>query len=298
MSAAPPTRPVARHSLALAVILALAACSTAVAPTPSGTPAPSASPPAGSAVVLLRVTSEGGFINPASTMAALPTVVVYTDGRILMAGSPSADNPNPLVVPVSLRTVGASGAAAILGAIHAGSLDASSSADPGVPGDSGVSVFEVVADSGTVTTRFAGNGPRGPGGPGAGGDNPERTAALDLLGKLLDPAETWGATSAPESVYQPLAFRVFVAPGASAGDGAASQPPSVAWPLATALGDFGSPAVPNFGIAGLRTGVIHGADVATLAPILEAASMSTAFTSGGQSYTLSVRALLPDEVGA
>jgi hypothetical protein len=297
MSAAPVARPMARLSLALAVTLALAACSSTASPSASGTPEPSGSPLPADAVPLLRVRSEGGFINPASTMAALPMVVVYTDGRILMAGSPSADNPNPLVVPVSLRTVGAAGAAAIAAAIHAVGLDTASSADPGVPGDSGVDVFEVLADGVTVSTRFAGNGPGGPGLPG-GGENPERTAALDLLGKLLDPAETWGAASAPNTVYQPIAYRVFVAPGAPAGDGGASQPPSVAWPLATSLAEFGTPAVPDFGIAGLRSGVLHGADVAAAAPVLEAASATTAFTSGGQSYTLSVRALLPDEVGA
>lgn len=293
MSAAPLSTHLPRLSLALALVIGLAACSTAASPSPSGTPTPSGSPPSG-ATLLLRVTSEGGFINPASTLAALPTVTVYTDGRIFMAGSPSAESPSPLVFPVSVRSVGAGGAAAILAALRAAGLDKPSTAGPGVPGDSGVNVFEVVTRGVTVTTRFAGNGPGGPGLPG-GGDNPERTAALDLLGRLLDPKETWGAASAPESVYQPLGYRVFVGPGAPAGDGSSVEP--ISWPLTTPLADFGSPAVPDFGVTGLRSGIILGADVATAAPVFEAASSDTPFTSGGQVYTLYVRALLPDEAG-
>jgi hypothetical protein len=295
MSATPFSTLRLRVSLALALTLALAACSTAASPSPSGTSAPSPSQATGAAL-LLRVTSEGGFINPASTLAALPTVTVYADGRIFMAAAPTTDNPNPLVYPVSVRSVGTDGAAAIQAAIHAAGLDTTSSADPGIPGDSGVNVFDVVAGGATVTTRFAGNGPGGgPGLPGASG-NPERAAALDLLGRLLDPSDTWGAPSAPESVYQPLAYRVFVRPGAPAGDGSSTEP--IAWPLATPLSEFGAPAVPDFGVTGLRSGIIHGNDVATAAPILESAPSSATFTSGGQDYTLLVRALLPDEVGA
>jgi len=288
------SRPTPRLVFGLALSLTLAACSTA-SPAPSGTPGASGSPAPGGTVLLLRVTSEGGFINPSANLAALPTVVVYADGRILTPGTPAGGNLSPLVMPVEVRDVGASGAAAILAAIRAAGLDKASTADPGVPGDSGMSVFEVVVGGATVTTRFAGNGPGGPGLPGVGGgDNPERAAALDLLSKLLDPAEMWGAASAPESVYQPVAYRVFVAPGAPVDDG--SGQPAVAWPLATSLAEFGAPAVPDLGIAGLRTGIVLGADAAALAPVFAAASASTAFSSAGETYTLYVRALLPDEV--
>jgi len=293
MPLAPAYRSQSRLLAALAVIVALVACSSTTQ-TPGGSPVPSASQTPSDALLLLRVTSVGGFINPAANLAALPTVVVYADGRILAAGSPSADNPSPLVMPVSVRNVGAVGAAGILAAIKAAGLDKASSADPGVPGDSGVNVFEVISGGLTTTTRFAGNGPAGPG--AAGGDNPERTAALDLLSRLLDPAETWGAAPAAETIYQPVAYRVFVAPGAPADD-RTGQPP-IAWPLDTPLSGFGAPAVPDLGINGLRSGVILGPDVAVMAPIFAAASAGTAFTSAGQPFTLYVRALLPDEVGS
>ena len=55
--------------------------------------------------------------------------------------------------------------------------------------------------------------------------------------------------------------------------------------------------MPDRGIAGLRMGVVAGADAAKVGPLLAAATQLTAFTSAGESYTLFVRPLLPDELG-
>ena len=280
-------------------LLALVAAACGAAPG-SGTPAPSPTsgtptPTPSSAAVLLRVTSEGGFINPVASLAAVPTIVVYTDGRMFSAGQPTGENPDPLVAPIAVRSVGAAGEAAIVAAVREAGLDKPASGGPGVAGDSGTLVFEASIDGATVTTRYAGNGP-GPGGPGVGGDDPGRTAALALVDRLLDPAETWGAASAPAFTYEPTAFKIYAAPGAPPVDPSASEPP-VAWPLTTTLATFGTPAVPDRGVSGLRVAVIGGADGAAIAPVLAAASSGTAFTSDGQPFTLYVRPLLPDEAG-
>jgi len=262
------------------------------APTPSIVPSPSAAP----AALLLKVTTEGGFINPSASLAALPTVAVYSDGRILTPGIVDAIYPGPLVLPVAVRDVGTAGAAAILAAIKAAGLDQPATAGPGVPGDSGTNVFTVVVDGVTTTTRIAGNGPPGqPGRPIASGDA-GREAALALLQRLIDPTDTWGQPSAADSVYAPEGYRVYIAPGAPSGDSTVTRPP-VAWPLATPLADFGTPAVPDRGIAGLRQGVVLGADAATLAPVFAGATVITPFTSGGSPFTLTVRVLYPDELG-
>ena len=116
-----------------------------------------------------------------------------------------------------------------------------------------------------------------------------------MLDRLLDLGETWGAPAATDSRYVPVGYRVYVAAGAPQADPQASQSP-VAWPLSTPLAEFGTPAVPDRGITGLRQGAVLGTDAAALGPVLERASMLTAFTSGGSSYTLYVRPLLPDEV--
>ncbi len=296
--------PVAVLALVALIVSACGATASSTTPVPA-TSAPTAAPssavatPAPSpaaATLLLKVTSEGGFINPAATLAALPTVAVYSDGRIMTPGPVDAIFPGPLLAPVAVRDVGASGAAEILAAIKAAGLDKPAVGGPGIPGDSGTNVFTAVVDGVTTTSRFAGGGPSGPKGPVASGDE-GRVAALALLDRLLDPAETWGAASAPESRYAPQGYRVFVAPGAPASDAGVSEPP-VAWPLSTPLAEFGTAATPDRGIAGLRQGALLGADAATVGPLFEKATNLTAFTSGGSPFTLSVRALLPDELGS
>lgn len=269
---------------------------------PSAVPSasePSASPVAATPTVFLKVTSEGGFINPAATLNALPIVEVLTDGRILTPGPVAAIAPGPLLPTVDVRETGASGATAILAAIQQAGLDRPATGGPGVPGDSGTTIFSVIIDGETIDTRLAGGarGIGGPSGPGLGGSmDPGRAAAFDLLARLVDPSETWGVASAPTaSRYVPTGYRVFVVRGAPSGDPATAQAP-VAWPLSTPLDAFGTASVPDRGIAGLRQGVVLGVDAATLGPILARATTETAFTSAGTSWTLSVRPLLPDEL--
>jgi hypothetical protein len=267
---------------------------------PSGSPAasvgPSVQPSAAPASLILKVTSEGGFINPVATLNALPTVEVYSDGRILSPGAVDAIAPGPLLYPVELRNVGPAGASAIVAAIRAAGLDKPALGGPGIPGDSGTNIFSVSLDGQTTQTRIAGNGP-GPGVPGGAGGSadPARTAAFDLLNRLLDPNETWGAGSVAKSVYAPSGYRVFVAPGAPPEDASTPQKP-VAWPLPAGLAAFGTPAHPDRGVAGLRQGAVVGPDAATLGPVLERANQATPFTSDGKAWTLYVRALLPDEL--
>jgi hypothetical protein len=248
----------------------------------------------------VKVTSEGGFINPAATLAALPAVAVYADGRILTPGASPAIAPGRLVPLVVVRNVGPTGAAAILDAIKRAGLDKPAIGGPGVPGDAGTTIFTVVVDGTTTTTRLvAGGGPPGPGRPGTSGSpgaEPGRAAAFDLLHRLLDPAETWGAGAAPETSFAPAGYRIFVAPGAPAADPSTAQHP-VAWPLSANLDAFGTPAVPDRGIVGLRQGAVLGDDAIRLGPILTAATSATPFTSGGKAYPLYVRPLLPDEAG-
>jgi hypothetical protein len=298
-----------RIAIAFAILVVVAAAcgstsaptsSPATSPSPGATVVPSSAPSASPApaTLLLKVTSEGGFINPAATLAALPTVAVYADGRIFVPGPVDSIAPAGLLAPLVVRDVGQAGAAAILAAIEQAGLDKPATGGPGIPGDSGTNVFAVVVDGQTTTTRLAGGGPPGPNGPGAKGSaDPGRAAAFALLERLLDPAETWGAPGAPGTMYAPSGYRIFVAPGAPATDPATTRPP-VAWPLATSLDAFGTATVPDRGVTGLRQGVALGADAAVLKPILEAATIATGFTSGGKTYTLFVRPLLPDELGA
>lgn len=262
-------------------------------PSPSATDAPTPGPSqAGSSAVVLEVTSEGGFISPVASLAALPTVVVYADGRILTPAGPGADLPDPLLPRVAVHDVHPAGVSAILAAIHQVGLDAPQTGDPGVAADSGTTVFTVTVDGTTTTSRFAagGPGPGGPGIPGGGSGDPEKAAAFDLLGQLTDTTNAWGSSDVTDTQYVPAGYQVYVAPG-DPGSGT-----TVAWPLAADPGQFGRPAVSDLGIAGLRTAIVLGADAATLGPVLVAATAGTGFSAGGSVYTVYARPLLPHEL--
>jgi hypothetical protein len=118
-----------------------------------------------------------------------------------------------------------------------------------------------------------------------------------LLTRLLDSTDAWGGSGAEISRYAPSGFRIFAAPLTAAPD-ATTPPDTAVWPLSTTLAQFGSAAQPDRGIAGLRQGAVVGADAATLGPVFAKATQDTAFTSGGTSWTLYVRPLLPDELPA
>lgn len=299
--------PARRSALLSAVllVLALAGCAPGSSPgsssyanpsagssaSPSGAPSPS---PA-TAVLILRVTTEGGFVGPAANLNAIPPVSVYGDGRIMTPGAVDAIYPAPLLPVVAVRNVGAAGAAAIVAAIRNAGLDKPITALPGTPGDFGTTIFAVNVDGTVVTNRLVIGGGL-PGRPGVESPDPVTAPAADLLARLEDPNETWGASSAPSTVLQPLGYRIFVAPGAPASDGTLSPQPAVAWPLATPLDQFGSAANPDRGIPGLRQGAVFGDDAGTLGPVLAAVSSQTPFMSAGMLYTLYARPLLPDEV--
>jgi hypothetical protein len=295
--------PAFQRPAALLLLGALvAACSTGPGPSPTSAPPtgvpPTSQPTQASVRLLLRVTSEGGFIGPSANLAAVPMISVYADGRIISPGIVDSIYPGPLVSPLAVRDVGPAGAQQIVAAIRAAGLDKDGAGGGiGYP-DAATTVFAVSVDATTVTSRFhLGSGPGGPGVPGAPSPDPSVAAAEALLSRLVDPTGAWGTSNPTTTTLSPIAYRIFVAPGAPVGDLPTSQP-AVAWPLATPLDQFGSPAVPDRGITGLRQGAVFGADAVTLGPVLAAANALTAFSSGGNLYTLYVRPLLPDEVSA
>jgi hypothetical protein len=247
-------------------------------------PTPTPSPSPQGATLLIEVTSEGGFISPSARLGQLPTVVVDADGKIYTQAVDESGTPK-LIPLVDVRDVGAQGAAAILAAIRDAGLDANGG-DSGAPGDTGVTIFTVVIDGETYVNRIAATGPGVPGHPG-GGSNP----AFDLLSRLLDPAETWGAANVTTTTYEPVAYRVYVAPASAAGSD------TVDWPLATPPADFGAPQTPDFGVTGLRSGIVTGADAQAFAAAVAEAGSQATLISGGDAYQAWVRPLLPDELG-
>ncbi len=280
--------------LATAVGLVAVACG-APAGTPTALPsaAPSEAPPAAASGLLIEVTTEGGFINPAANIGALPALVVDTDGRIY---TPALDAPPALAPAVTVRDMGPAGAAAIVAVIRSAGLDAEGSG--GIAADTGTTVFTVDLGGSEIVSRFASGGPGaigGPGGPGGPAVSPDPAApgaaAFDLLARLADPAVAWAGSTGSPVPYVPVGYRISVAP--SAETGATTLP----WPQAEAPERFGSPAVVDLEVDGLRSGIVLAADAGPLAPIL-AAAPGTLVTSGAQAWTIRIRPLYPYELGS
>jgi hypothetical protein len=117
---------------------------------------------------------------------------------------------------------------------------------------------------------------------------------MALLTRLTDPTETWGATGTVATTYAPLGYRLWLAPA----DAGASGASTVAWPLAGDPASFGSPAAVDFGVTGLRSGIVTGADATTLGTALAKAQAGATVTSGGKSWQAWIRPLFPDELGS
>jgi hypothetical protein len=266
-----------------------------IPPTSAPSSTPSSSPSAAPVALILRVTTEGGFISPAATIATEPAVSVYADGRVLTPGAIDAIYPGPFPLTYIERDLGPTAATAIIAAIEAAGLDKPQTGGGGVVADTGMTAFAVTVDGVTTTSRFAGSA-GGPGRPVGAGVDPEATAASELLARLLDSTDGWGSPSPPSMTYTPTAIRIFGAPGGPTPDPQVSQSP-LAWPLPTPLDQFGTPAAFDRGITGLRSGVVVGPDLPIIVPFLQKANVLTPVSSSGKAWTIWVRPLLPDESG-
>ena len=314
-----------RRLIALSVLaLSLGACSSAAptatpasSPAPTGTPpspSPTASPsPAGPAKVVFRVARAGGFIAPSAELATFPDVSIYDDGTVVMPGPEQMADPRPAVPDIQVARVSAAGLASILASAGAtGLADPAASFDGGPAPDAGVTLITIDLGGAVRHVRIVslGDATRDDGLDSKVVAN--RVKLRAFLAGLTDLPKLLGAdlVAAP-APYVADSLRLIVNPGAP-GIGGGN---TLAWPLATGLATFGAEItsagggpVAGVGVgpmaAGLnggggaaRCGVVKGADLSTLTPLLAKATTLTTWTSDGQPYTVVVRPLLPDETG-
>jgi hypothetical protein len=154
-------------------------------------------------------------------------------------------------------------------------------------------VFTTTAEGRTtvVSADALGVGPSGC--PGV--DDGARAKLEAFRSKLTDlgswlPEDRLG----PEEPYVAAEIRIYVRPY-RAEPGLAQEPIAwplepIAWPLEPLAG-FGEP------FDGMRCGVVRGAELEALRPLLERANQPTPWESAGGRYGLLLRPLLPDEHG-
>jgi hypothetical protein len=94
----------------------------------------------------------------------------------------------------------------------------------------------------------------------------------------------------PSEPYEPSRIAVLTVPPSEPAAGITAN--EVPWPLATPFAGFGKP----MGSEAMRCGVVSGADLAALLPVVRTSSQLTRFVdSRGARMSLQVRALVPDE---
>lgn len=287
-----------RLTVLLAALLVLSACRLAYS-GPGATPSPAPSLPPVSSDLVLRITQEGGFVAPSWHFSQTPILAVYADGRVITTGPQIMIYPGPMMPNLQVAQLTARGLARLLGAAaEAGLADKNAAYPSHNVADAPDTVFLLIHDGQQTATSFGALGIE-PMLDAPAAEVSTRATALAFLEQSSALANLVGAAElGPSESYIPEAIQILAWPGdPSENDSSLTREP-VAWPLVTALASFGAPLLADQGLsAGARCGVAHAAEVATLLPVLNAATTLTGFSSVGQVYTVLPRPLLPDESG-
>jgi hypothetical protein len=249
--------------------------------------------PTGSDQLVLRWEYQGGFVAPEYTLTRPPSWSLYGDGRLVTEGPMIEIYPGPALPNLLVTRITEDGIQAILQAAKdAGLMNGDASYPYPCVADAPDTVFTTNAGGTTSVVSATALGDAG-GGACPNVDTAARKDLADFLAKLGDLASFLPSGSVgTEESYASSEIRIYAMPY----DGQPDVPQEpVAWPLTTPLDSFGDPQ--QVGIQDARCGVVTGADLEALMPLLQQANQLTPWTSGGARYRLVVRPLLPDEHG-
>jgi hypothetical protein len=271
-----------RRSLRLILFVALLAAPTSAAL------AAAIAHPTGSADVVIRVTSGGGFVAPRAILGALPAFTLYGDGSVIVPGAVPQISPGPAISPLLRTRLSERQVQTLLQRARAAGLLGGAAIDYGDMGSIGV------ADAPTTTLRLNAAGRRITRAAyalgfavGAGRLPVAQAQARRALSTFIAglPHELAGAR------YIPHAIAVYVSPYSGQ---APSGSDAVTWPLASDLASAGKPT--SLG-SGTRCITVSGRSVRTLLATLRTANDLSRWTSGKRprAYALVARPLLPDE---
>jgi hypothetical protein len=271
-----------RLTLPLALSLIVAACSGAA---PSPTPSPTPPDPDR---LLFRVVTAGGLMPAGGMLNDMPSLSLYADGRLISQGAQIAIFPGPALPAVQVQRVSPQGIGRIIAAAQAAGL---AGPDRTLPDDHLADapttsfILDVDGNSRHVTDVV--------GLYESQDTSPQRQALRTFADQLTNVGEWLGSDAEPEAkpyAWQELRLGVSATDPQQAGD-----PEFINfqdWPLEEPLATFGEP----WGL-GIRCGVVSGEDSAQVTAALASANQMTHWRSGGKTFSLIVRPLLPDEKG-
>jgi hypothetical protein len=266
----------------LAVLLVATGCDSS--PDLSGRPTE-----ANEAVIYIS-RFKSGFTDE-DRLAAPPVGTLYGDGRVIRPGPQVAVEPAPALPSFQVTTLDDAGVDAVLTkAGEAGLVGADRELRLPTEKDPTITAFDVFLDGKrrrTIVESLAEVAPDDPRLPPKGQE--ERAAMNAVVTMLTDPASALAANIVGEdAVYVPTSVRVLASPATASGTASA-----VDWPLA----DLATIGTAVEGAGGLRCAVVEGQDWTTLQPVAAAADQATQWSSGGATYSVRFRPLLPAEKG-
>jgi hypothetical protein len=244
-------------------------------------------PPAGDDLVV-RVRQEGGFVPPERIVGRIPTVSVYADGRIITEGPvtlvyPGAALPNLLVEQIDPAEVARIADRAVAAGVRGG-------ADLGRPGvaDAPTTRIDVVTADGTAQSVSAEALTE------ARPDDPmltdaQRAARAKLAAFVRELTDRRDAGQ--QRPYRAQNLAALAQPYDKPDDGLPKQPGPLAWPGPDLPGEYLNPN------AKIGCVVVTGAERDRVLAAVAGANQSTPWSSGGNTYAITFRPLLPDETG-
>jgi hypothetical protein len=251
---------------------------------PSGA---ASSAPAGADALVLRIDRVGGLMAPEQMPGKLPLVSVYADGRLISQGPQIAIYPPPALPNLQVQRLDRATVDGLLAKADAAGIRPGLDVGSPTVADAPTTRITVLADGGARTLEVVGL-------TEAAAQDPRLTPAQrDARAKVAkfvqDVTDLPVAAGTPKGqTYRPQSLAALAHPYVRPSDGLPEQPRPVDWP---------GPALPGtpLGTAGCVT--VSGADAAK---VLQAAAGATAITpwqSGGRSWSIRFRPLLPDESG-
>lgn len=307
----PPPAPVCAAALAATLLLAGCGQGTPPAATTATAPSPTSNDRASTPEApVLRVEDVGGFTTASASLARVPAVSVYADGRVITAApvATSSGGAPPALPVLVVHDVGPGGVDRLVGlARDAGVGTDALLGRPGIA-DATTTRFTVQIDGAEATTEayalreITGSTEQEVGAPGpdAGfipGDGlssdltpaqqDARQHLVELRDALVDVEATLGGDAGPSAPYQPSALAVLAVPLVP---GTAGEQQPLPWP---------GPALPGapLGASEATCVVAQGAALGRALTAAGDADVTRLWSSGGSSWTLTFRPLLPDERG-
>jgi hypothetical protein len=251
---------------------------------------------AGANQPLLKIEHTGGFVPLEYSFTNLPAFALYGDGTVVLPGVQIAIYPAPALPAIFQRHLTEDGIQAVLRAAIDAGLDGDASyTDLGTIGvaDAATTVFTLSVGGETHVISAYALGFEGSDKP-EGMPDAEFAARVRLLAFLESVGELSSmvptGSLGDQQPYVGTAGRILVGPYQP--DPQLPQE-SKDWPLPTPLQDFGE-ATETYG-PGYRCGVAEGDGWQALRALAREANERTPWRSGGETFALTFRPLLPDE---